>query len=265
MHNFLLYSSTKSVHVASADFQCLGRCDTASLSQQSLMELLVENIPCEKKLKENSGDFKDIAYWPGVACGSGDTVTSIRMYRFFSAGGTIQPEFFPPTVHHIDIRENKLHGSIDLTRLPVGLRSFQASKNLLAGSADLTNLPKEMQVLKLDNNQIGGTIDLTQLPVRIRQVDLSKNCITGEVNLSKLPEQLTELFLHHNDLTGSITLRFIPSELYFLDLSHNSLSGTLDAELMPHRMLMLNLNDNAFDLSDGCTESFLNDPATQIW
>ena len=57
----------------------LGRFDRAALSDQLLMELLIEHLkrPCTRKFREPAGSFLDVCAWEGVTCDADANVTQI--------------------------------------------------------------------------------------------------------------------------------------------------------------------------------------------
>ena len=59
------------------DIHNLGRLDYASLSQQALMEVVVENLNCKDIFCDKEGHFLDITEWDGVEINENGGVTEI--------------------------------------------------------------------------------------------------------------------------------------------------------------------------------------------
>jgi len=226
----------------------LGRLDYHSLSQQTLMELLIDSIQNADVLRGPRDAPKDISQWSGVKLNAAGEVTDIE-WRI-SLKGSIALEWLPSTVSSFCIHLNKLEGTVDLSRLPEvmidlnltansfsgtvpftqlpqSLENFYAALNAFCGSLDLTALPKSLQGLSVGNNRFEGTICLTELPPRMEALWVKKNRLHGTLDLTKLPATLNVLHLHDNAFHGETDFTNLPQRLEELDLSHTDLSGTL--------------------------------------
>ena len=68
----------------------LGRFDISSLSQQQLMEMLIENLHEALKYNEftckSTNEFLEVCSWPDVECDENKNVTSIQFDLFGSFG-----------------------------------------------------------------------------------------------------------------------------------------------------------------------------------
>ena len=123
----------------------LGRVDCNALSDQTLMELLIDGFDEEakKEYQDNDGMYLDICKWSCIECDDDERVVKI------------------------DIESSAVIGSLELCYVPpkaqlLSISSYGSSK--LTGSIDVACLPNGMSYLSLSNNQLTGKINLTQLP-----------------------------------------------------------------------------------------------------
>uniref|UniRef100_A0A7S4KIT3 Leucine-rich repeat protein n=1 Tax=Paramoeba aestuarina TaxID=180227 RepID=A0A7S4KIT3_9EUKA len=186
----------------------LGKSDKSSLSQQTLMELFVENITNRQQIWGSREKIADLKKWQAIALNADDDVTSIE-WTFFSwpvtLRGSLSFQWLPSTIEQIQIIGNSLSGTIDLEHLPDSLRLLDVALNDLAGSICLTNLPNSLTILNVSHNKLNGTLDLTKLPHSLRSLDLSQNFFVGETDFSQLPASLTFFTVEANvDLSGKI-------------------------------------------------------------
>ena len=202
----------------------LGRIDKAFLSQQTLMELLIEHI--ENKDKITTEDGSDIQSWNGIEYNEDGDVTRID---WFCVG---------------------LHGEIDLQWLPSTITYFRISENSLKGSVDLSHLPTKVEDVLLEGNLFDGTLDLSALPEPLDCFRASRNQFSGSLCLASLPPKLAVLTLAHNGFSGTIDLTKLPDTLRHLHLNSNNFEGYADFSVLPEALSLLDLSDNA--LLEGC-------------
>ena len=204
----------------------VGRVDRASLSQQTLMELLIQGIENKKKItKENCSD---IEYWDRLTFDEDGDVTRIDWVVF------------------------GLRGKIDLQWLPSTVKYFQITFNALKGSVDLSHLPTKLESVFLDNNSFQGTLDLKALPGPLVTLSASRNQFSGSPCLVCLPPKLRVLMLAHNSFSGSLDLTSLAAALTYLNLASNQFEGHVHFGALPDSLSMLNLSENA--LLEGCVE-----------
>ena len=210
----------------------LGRLDYASLSQQTLMELLIEHI--EEKAKIRQEDGSDIDNWDGIDCNEDGNVTLIDWFRL------------------------DLHGKIDLQWVPSTVIDFSVSSNWLKGSADISHLPTELESLFLDENSFSGTLDLTALPDCLERLNAFENKFSGSICLTCLPSNLGFLKLSKNSFSGTLDLTSLPDTLAHLDLSKNEFHGCVDFSSLPDSLSVLYLSGNAL------LEGFIEDKRSYL-
>ena len=143
----------------SADLS-LGRVDYSLMSDQSLMEMLIDGLDDEikEKYQDNNGMYIDVCGWSITRCDDHDRVIEVNIDIRY-ANGSVDFCYIPPKVKKIYVgsgNKSSLTGSLDLTNLPDGMQYFQLHSNELTGETDLTQLPHGIQFLDLRNNKLRG-------------------------------------------------------------------------------------------------------------
>mmetsp|Transcript_23837 Transcript_23837/g.37144 ORF Transcript_23837/g.37144 Transcript_23837/m.37144 type:complete len:205 (-) Transcript_23837:44-658(-) len=156
----------------------LGRIDKHSLSQHTLMELLIEKINTKERIRRE--DSPEVNTWWGV-------------------------DFADCAVKKIDFSDADISGSIQLEWLPLTVKIAYFSDNYLTGTVCLTKLPDSLSKLSLACNSLTGTIDVTKLPDGLNTLIISHNQFEGETDFSLLPGSLECFWMEENtNLSGSI-------------------------------------------------------------
>ena len=214
----------------------LGRLDYSLLSDQALMEMLIDRFDDESKeeMQDVNGMYLDVCEWECVKCDGDRRVIEIDIDSS-DVSGSLELFYVPPKVNEIYVRSmfnSKLTGSVDLTRLPVGVNVLAFTDCRLTGKIDLTQLPNEMQFLDLQNNQLTGNIDLTRLPDEMRYMNLRENKLTGKIDLTQLPCGMQKLLLHNNQLSGPLVLKRLPPGM-FINVQGNNFNSVavVDSEV----------------------------------
>ena len=226
----------------------LGRLDYSLLSDQALMEMLIDGFDDDTK-KENQdshGMYLDVCEWSCVECDDDERVIQIHTDGG-DLSGSLDLCYVPQKVKVLDISpEDKceLTGSVNLTQLPEGMQSICLNNNELSGEIDLAHLPDGMDGISLEDNQLTGEIDLTHLPDGMRELHLGGNELTGEIDLTHLPKRMKELSLNNNQLSGEIDLTHLPDGMQRLILEENELTGEINLTQLPDEMEWLILNNN---------------------
>ena len=161
-----------------ADEPALGRIDYASFSQQTLMEMVVENIEDVERICGTRDDPLEIAEWGGVDCDEKGDVLRID-WSNEALKGSINWRWLPSTLVRIEIGFCELSGALDLPRLPAGLRQMLIYDANLTGPIDLSQLPAKLVELSFCINSLSGPIDLTRLPRCLERLILALNEFTA--------------------------------------------------------------------------------------
>ena len=227
----------------------LGRIDYSLMSDQALMEMLIEGFDDEskKRYQDSHGMYLDVCEWSRISCDDDERVVEIALDSG-SITGSLELCYIPLKVKVLKASPlfpwSALRGSVDLAHIPEGMQVLDLRKNILTGEVDLTQLPNEMYALYLHDNQLTGEIDLTNLPDGMQKLFLGNNQLTGEINLTKLPDEMYALYLHDNQLTGEIDLTHLPHAMEYLYLHTNQFTGEIDLAHLMDGMQCLSLRDN---------------------
>mmetsp|Transcript_24555 Transcript_24555/g.38293 ORF Transcript_24555/g.38293 Transcript_24555/m.38293 type:complete len:277 (-) Transcript_24555:109-939(-) len=227
-----------------ADPSALGRLNYESMSQQALMEMLIDGITNREEICGSKDAPEDISYWRRLVTDSDNNVKWI-IFSFRKLSGSVNLQWLPSTVEKVYLNENTLYGSLDLTCLPNGLVLFNALINEFCGEVDLAQLPDTLIEIALWKNQLNGTLDLEHLPKALENVYLSINRFFGTVCLTKLPPGLKIISMYRNFLSGLIDVRNLPKTLTELWLSSNNFEGETDFSRLPESLkkIIIHMNE----------------------
>ena len=157
----------------------LGRIDYNLMSDQTLMEMLIEGFDDETKktYQDNDGIYLDIRDWSDITFDGDERVAGIKISRLH-VNGSLALCYVPPKVIVLEISvwgKSELTGSIDLTCLPDGVQKLYLEYHQFTGSVDLTKLPWKMQVLLLRDNQLTGSLVIQKIPPSMVFMDMRNN------------------------------------------------------------------------------------------
>ena len=143
---------SKGILQALAIDPALGRLDYESLSDQTLMEILVDEMNEDSKdtLKDKNGNFKDVCEWftpfhsteARIQCES-ERVVGVKIAWSFPSGKPFPFQFLPPLVTKLLSRSCGLNGTLDTMDLPRSLSEIDVRNNNLYGSFHCENLPEK--------------------------------------------------------------------------------------------------------------------------
>jgi len=237
------------VLIATIDSSNLGRINKASLPQQTLMEILTQELSGNGFFQEVGGGYRDIRTWTGVAVSDGDVVSidwrheenvAARPWsNILSKFGSIDLQWIPSTVRVFDIGNLALRGSVVTSSLPRGMESFNLAGNNFFGDFFLGGLPDMLKRCHVNNNELTGSLQLENLPRGLLQVSLSANRFWGTINLTKLPDGMTRCLLGDNALSGTVDLTHLPNGLKTLTLGKNDFEGETDFSELPRSLQFL--------------------------
>ena len=131
----------------------LGRVDYSSLSDQTLMEILIDGFDDEttKRYRDEDGMFIDVCDWECITCDADKRVVGINLED--DAIGSFQLSHIPPKVRILHLANCRITGEIDFKQISEALREFNLNDNQLTGSADVAHLPETM------NSSVATTIN----------------------------------------------------------------------------------------------------------
>ena len=228
LDKFLLTVDPDLGHVDKGFLGDLGRVDYTLMSDQTLMELLVEGFDdrTKKAYQDDHGMYLDVCEWSCVKCNTDERVVEIE--ETCAVAGSLQLQYVPPKLKVLMIsswRKSQLTGSVDLSQLPEGMQKLCLSNTELKEGIDLAHLPKIMETLSLENNRLTGEIDLTRLPDAMYKVYLHNNQLSGEIDLTHLPDGMHYLNFSGNQLTGSLVIQKLPQRMRIIDVRSNRLQA----------------------------------------
>ena len=118
----------------------LGRLDYTSLSQQALMEMVIEGITQKEAICGDPDEPKDIEEWKGVLMEDGEVVEiewrGTYLENQSRLTGPLCLEWLPSSVRKFVVRWNQLTGTLDLTSLPTSMKWLDIGHNACTGEPD---------------------------------------------------------------------------------------------------------------------------------
>ena len=230
----------------------LGRLDYHSLSDQALMEMLIEPMEDEEKdiLKDGEGfsigNFLDVCEWECIEC-KDDRVTRVHIFGFEFTKKRVPFEFIPPLVDRFQVSDCKAHGTVDTSKLPKDLETFEVDVNDLEGSLNFKGFPRKLRIINISENYFSGSCALSNLPDTLTHFIVSGNNLSGEITLNALPGALQWLNLSKNLLEGQVHIESLPNSIETIHLSDNAFSGEFRLLSLPSSLEKINLAKNALD------------------
>ena len=213
------------------DFPSLGRVGYESMTEQTLMELLVGGVSILHNIQDEQGDFLDVNTWPGVKTNDIGNVVEVRFpptirfnalegghgqfVSFYAIGpeGSMDLSWIPRFTKRFDISQVALQGTVNTAALPRQLEIFDISRNKFSGMFSIPGLPSTLQIISIAFNSFIGSLDVTKLPQGLCSWNAESNYFQGTIDLSRLPPYLTVFNMSHTEISGTIDLRNIPSSI----------------------------------------------------
>ena len=221
-----------------------------TLSQQTLMELLVENLDQVHRLKDDDGNFSDIENWRFVDFDSNGEVSFIH---FSFDADRFEPLIDDGDVFGGDFLENTCKnrvdagGTLDLQWIPGSVIEFNAYSMEFCGTIETASLPGNLKKFTVHYNRFEGDFDTASLPRQLESINISRNLLGGSLNLSALPAPLTKFDAADNFFSGYLDFDALPPGLVLLNLNRNRHSGSISMLHLPASMKYIRLRGNAFD------------------
>ena len=220
----------------------LGRLDYDSLSDQTLMEMLVDRFEC-RMLRDENGCYKDVCEWCIVSC-ENDRVVSIVFQRWFFDEKQFEFRFLPPLIKNLHASSCDLHGSLNTLILPRGFEYLDVPLNSLSGTLDWIEFPRKLESIYITYNNFAGSVVLSDLPKTLDSFQARGNFFSGSLVFRSLPPSLCTIDLSDNELTGSITIDEMHSSISDINLDANSFSGDFRLLVTPPRLLTVSIMEN---------------------
>ena len=110
----------------------------------------------------------------------------------------VEARHFPREAKYVELRGNKIFGSIDLTALPRNLEWLSAPRNRIEGPISLTMLPPKFEKLDLSSNNIcQETVLYGFLPDTVSAISLEKNKIERILTVDECPHQQAKIIFRN--------------------------------------------------------------------
>ena len=238
--------------ISTADLP-LGRFDYESLSEQTLMELLV--TPLSQTNNANftdfNGNFTDIKEWNAVFFDTDDHVTAISwQFPWHSESTGLDLKWIPPHVKNFSYQHSMTNidfspenlpsgltylkirawigGPVDFKVLTLKLNEIHLQLCAISGTCDLEHLPKDLQILNIDSNEMSGSLCFGKLPTPLKVLRAGNNSFSGDIVLDALPAQIEKIELHNNKFDGCLRLVHVAHILkeFTVSVEFNALQGT---------------------------------------
>ena len=233
----------------------VGRVDIESLSDETMLELMVQDLPPEARavfIPEEASE--EVFLMRSRPVGLDDKGHIVRIYPLSLPNeepmyleGTIHFEYMPRHVQSFNLYKlNDLKGTVETNELPESLRIFGVSANKFSGSFNFEVLPRELRYLNLSYNSFSGSCVFTSLPVHLEEIYLQRNGFRGSIALHSLPRTLKKLNISENALSGSLILENLPDGLGSLLCQQNQFSGEFVLRYKPQSLHWLYAGNNLF-------------------
>uniref|UniRef100_A0A7S4PAD4 Leucine-rich repeat protein n=1 Tax=Paramoeba aestuarina TaxID=180227 RepID=A0A7S4PAD4_9EUKA len=211
-----------------ADPSCLlGRPDYSLLSDQSLMEILVQDaeFSLPNVFKDNDGAFLDIDSWETIKLDADGKVIFIEFVECFGCG-KLNLEAIPRSVRKFEVGNTECSGDVPFSKLCNEVRFMTLHDTWFYGSVDLTRIPRKMIRFTLSRSKFSGTLDFSNLPPTLVALDLRWNAFTGSIDISYITANIREDSFQH------FQLQFYDAEPvegmdFGIDLSKNQFEGDI--------------------------------------
>ena len=223
----------------------LGRLDYDSLSDQALMEMMVEHIVQDDidDIKDANGNFKDACEWKSMECTDGRVTVLEFVQRRFEPNKKFPFKFIPPCVLSFVMESCDIYGTLDTSLLPQSMsHMFSVTINELFGPLDFQGFPRNLKYLYLEENKFSGSCILANLPPALLEFTFVSNEFSGEIQIDDLPPALVKASVENNKLTGPIVITKLPQELEVLFLAKNSFSGEFQLFTFPPRLRVIDIS-----------------------
>lgn len=183
-------------------------------------------------------DSEPVCEWHGIACNSGDRVTTISLPRN-QLTGSITPSLGKLyDLKFLDLAENQLTSTLpgELFLNTKHLEEIYLFSNHLEGPIPdhIGDHLEHLKVLSLDSNSLTSSIPESLWKMKsLNTLDIGSNQLTGEVSSEiKYMTNLEELYLDENSFEGSIPDDIGKlTNLQYLYMHRNKLEGTIPTSM----------------------------------
>ena len=158
--------------IYAADALC-GRCCIDDLPQQSLMELLIADVPNASNVYEGANmTADDCCTWKGIACTDGIVQRISWAFQFAPASVLMHLRYVPARVTEPIMLANGMRETVEMTSLPRELRPLNLGINWFHDSVPLGEMAFSIVTFSMQRNALSGSIDLQGLPPTVQSLAL---------------------------------------------------------------------------------------------
>ena len=229
-----------------ADPNPLGRVDIVSLSQQTLMELVIGDMPRQSKrqFQDRHGNYLPIDSWWGLDSDDSGNVVAIKWANAFVNGNKISLTYLPQTVETVEITNMSSDSQISFDELPRNLRYLCLTSCRFQGTVNLENLPQYLRNLQILKNRFSRSISIHALPAVMHSLNISHNSLSGSLDFSSLPASMRLLNISYNRFSGSVCLENLPDGIEVIHLQSNRFTGKLFVDCIPDSLEVIHVKEN---------------------
>ena len=218
------------------DPEVVGRVDHSTLSQLSLLELLLNDNKSTIGYEANKAT-KDIEDWSGVGLNNDKSVNAINWSgpsrrgirrRSNRAPKTkpIQLQWIPETVQNFCVTNMHID-EFSFRFFPQNTESIIVRLCSAVGTFESSMIPRSTKTVILDGNQLDGNLQAAALPESLEILLVCRNKLSGEIQFADLPKSLRTIAVRHSNFSGSANLKDLSPSIEFLDIAHNAFTGEI--------------------------------------
>ena len=157
--------------------------------------------------------------------------------------GSVSFKGLPDCLARILLGHNDFHGIIVFENLPSSLRFIQLQNTKFEKIAFNATLPKSFTKILVERSGTSGTIDFRHFSQETESIYVGGNQLSGSVQIDHLVN-ISSLSAENNLLEGSMDLQNLPNNLVLLNFSANQLTGTVNFGSLPPQLYTLHLQNN---------------------
>ena len=204
LKSFFSIQMLRMIHlVVCMDSSALGRFNRGTLSDQSLMELLIDDLIGKEQFIDDDGEYLDLrkwgAGWSVFRFDDQGSLEAINLNGFFD-GGSIQMQWAPERLLSLNFAENQIMGSLETASFPPLLCTLDVSVNSMSGEFAIEGLPRHIEYIDISANNFRGILNTRDFPPSMRKFYGDQNAFTHIQDLTSLPSSFEVLSLVKNHL-----------------------------------------------------------------
>ena len=218
-----------------ADIPKAGRVNISLMDEQTLMEMLIADLPQENMPRSPEGSLLAIQKWGFLTFGDDGNVVMLEFPKNWTGGSNWKTN-----------ECGERHVKMNFRWIPAYVERFKLVRYGVQGTVDTHQLPRTLRSFVVQGNLLSGAFDVHGLPETLVRLDVSQNLLQGSLDLRALPERLTVLHAWENHFSGSADFTGLPTSLRMLNVCHNGFSGVFKAVNLPGDLRLFSAHWNKF-------------------